>query len=131
MKLPFINKITILQFLKFSLVGLLATAIHYGIYLLTYKQMNVNIAYSIGYVVSFVFNFLLSNFFTFNTKPNVKRGVGFAISHLINYGLHIVFLNLFLFLSISDTYAPLLVYVVVFPINFILVRFAFKSKYSE
>lgn len=93
--------------------------------------MNVNIAYSIGYVVSFVFNFLLSNFFTFNTKPNVKRGVGFAISHLINYGLHIVFLNLFLFLSISDTYAPLLVYVVVFPINFILVRFAFKSKYSE
>lgn len=126
-----INKILILQFLKFSLVGLLATAIHYGIYLLTYKQMNVNIAYSIGYVVSFVFNFLLSNFFTFNTKPNVKRGVGFAISHLINYGLHIVFLNLFLFLSISDTYAPLLVYVVVFPINFILVRFAFKSKYSE
>ena len=122
-----IGKFDLLEIVRFGVVGVLATAIHYGVYLLLNPYMNANIAYTIGYVVSFICNFFLSNYFTFKTKPSVKKGFGFAFSHLINYGLHIVFLNMFLWFGLSETWAPIPTYMLVIPINFILVRFFLKK----
>lgn len=116
------------EFIRFCIVGGLATGIHYGIYLLLNKAMNTTLAFSIGYIISFFANFVLSNYFTFKTKPSTKKGLGFAISHLINYLLQIGFLNLFLYLSIPKNWAPLPVYAITIPINFILVRTVLKSK---
>lgn len=77
------------EFVRFILVGILATATHYGIYFFLCVLMLPAIAYTIGYVISFILNFYLSNIFTFNTKPTVRKGIGFGISHFINYLLHI------------------------------------------
>lgn len=120
------------EFIRFCIVGVLATGIHYGIYLsLIYLihadgELWTNIAYTIGYALSFCCNLWLTAHFTFHESVNVKRGVGFAVSHAINYGLHIGFLNLFLWLGIPEQWAPLPVYCLVIPINFILVRTVFK-----
>lgn len=116
------------EFIRFAIVGVVATGIHYGIYWLLMKVMNVNIAYTIGYVVSWFCNLFLSARFTFKEKVSVKRGVGFALSHLVNYLLHMLFLNIFLAIGFSAEVAPIFVYVIVVPINFLLVRFVFKSK---
>ena len=116
------------EFVRFAMVGVVATGIHYGIYWLLMKVMNVNIAYTIGYVVSWFCNLFLSARFTFKENVSVKRGVGFALSHLVNYMLHMLFLNLFLAIGLSAEIAPIFVYVIVIPINFLLVRFVFKSK---
>lgn len=113
--------------IRFVGVGALATVIHYGLYLLLNPYIKTNIAYTIGYLVSFVCNFFLSNYFTFKTKPTTKKGIGFAFSHIINYILHIVLLNTFLWLGISKTLAPIPVFIIVIPINFLLVRFFLKS----
>ena len=115
------------EIVRFGVVGVIATAMHYGVYLLLNIYINANIAYTLGYIVSFLVNFVLSNYFTFHTKPSVKKGFGFAFSHLVNYGLHIVFLNIFLYLGMSETWAPIPVYMLVIPINFILVRFFLKK----
>lgn len=122
----------IAEILRFAIVGILATIVHYGIYLALLwlvPQMNASVAYSIGYVISFVGNFLASNYFTFKTKPTVGKGIGFALSHGVNYLLHILFLNLFLWLGLSETIAPIPVFCLVIPINFLLVRFVLKSKH--
>ena len=127
------------EFIRFALVGTFSTGLHYGIYLLlvwfagAYKDNTIctNIAYSIGYVISWFCNFYLTAHFTFKSETSVKRGVGFALSHGINYGLHILFLNLFLWLGLSETWAPIPVFCIVIPINFILVRYVFRSKYFE
>lgn len=116
------------EFIRFCVVGGLATGIHYGIYLLLNKVMNTTIAFSIGYIISFFANFLLSNYFTFKTKPSAKKGFGFAGSHLINYVLQVGFLNLFLYAGIPENIAPLPVYAIIIPINFVLVRTVLKSK---
>lgn len=116
------------EFVRFAIVGVVATGIHYGIYWLMMKLINVNVAYTIGYVLSWFCNLFLSAKFTFREKVSVKRGFGFAFSHLVNYILHMVFLNFFLFVGMSAVIAPLFVYVIVVPINFLLVRFVFKSK---
>jgi putative flippase GtrA len=116
------------EFVRFAIVGLVATVIHYGIYYLLNLFINVNVAYTIGYVVSWFVNLYLTAHFTFKSTLSFKKGAGFAVSHLINYLLHILFLNLFLAVGVSEEIAPLFVFAVVIPINFLLVRFVFKSK---
>lgn len=121
------QKNSILEFSRFLLVGTIATVIHYGIYLLLKQWINVSVAYTLGYVLSFVVNFWLSNVFTFRTKPSTKKGIGFALSHLINYGLHIGLLNVFLWVGIPADLAPIPVYIIVVPVNYTLVRTALKK----
>ena len=89
--------------------------------------MNESIAYSIGYIVSFIGNFLASNYFTFKTKPTAKKGLGFAVSHFINYLLHITLLNVFILIGVSRMWAPVPVFIIVIPVNFLLVRTALKK----
>ena len=147
-----ISRLISKEFIRFAIVGVAATGIHYGVYLLFLQIIpqavshQENIAYSIGYVVSFVFNFILTSVFTFKTKANVKKSIGFVMSHAINFGLHNGLLKFYLWLSLPDflltlksrellitpiEYAPILVFAIAVPINFLLVRFVFKSKWTQ
>ena len=65
------------EFVRFGIVGIAATALHYGIYYLLQPYINVNIAYSIGYILSFIANFYLTALFTFGKKPSWKKAFGF------------------------------------------------------
>ncbi|MGN0048753.1 MAG: GtrA family protein [Bacteroides sp.] len=116
------------QFIRFVGVGVTATALHYGLYYLLQRLIEVNVAYTIGYAVSFVANFYLTAYFTFGRRPSWSRAAGFGGAHLVNYLLHIVLLNLFLWLGISRPLAPLPVFAVAIPVNFLLVRWVFRRK---
>jgi len=116
------------EFVRFAIVGVIATGIHYGIYYVLNLFINVNVAYTIGYVVSWFANLLMTAHFTFKSSLSFKKGLGFAVAHLVNYLLHMLFLNVFLALGVSEEIAPLFVFALVIPINFLLVRFVFKSK---
>lgn len=112
---------------RFILVGLIATGIHYGIYIILIRLISTNYAYSIGYIISFGFNFFLSSYYTFKSNPTLKKGFFFGLSHLVNYVMHMVLLNFFIWLNLSKAYAPIPVFMIVIPLNFILVRTVFKS----
>lgn len=125
------NDSRISEFIRFAIVGVIATIIHYVVYYFFLKlNLNTTVSYSIGYAVSLVFNFYLSLVFTFKTKATIRKGVGFATSHLINYTLHILFLNLYIWIGFPKLLAPLPVYASVVPINFFLLRTFFKSKHE-
>ena len=115
------------EIVRFGIVGIVATAIHYGIYLLCRLIMPVNIAYSLGWIISLCCNFYLSSRFTFRKSMSVYRAGGFVTSHVVNYLIHIGLFNLFLWLGIGQVHAPLLVFCIAIPINFILVRFVFTK----
>ena len=125
------TKAVMSEFVRFGMVGIIATALHYGIYYLLQLYINVNIAYTTGYVISFIANFYLTSYFTFGTGPSWKKLIGMGGAHAVNYLLHIVLLNLFLFTGISKTWAPIPVFAIAIPVNFILVRFVFKHKSYE
>ena len=110
------------------MVGVLATALHYGIYFLLQRFINVNISYTLGYALSFIANFYLTAYFTFGKKPSWSKAFGFGGAHLFNYLLHIGLLNTFLWLGLSKTLAPIPVFAIAIPVNFLLVRFVFKRK---
>ncbi len=146
------------EFVRFFVVGIAATLVHLLVYWLLnalfslseVDEAALNATYTAGYVVSFVGNYILSLKWTFRTKGSVGKGAGFAFSHLVNYGLHMGLLNLFLHLGVGGAMVsaisfctpwlvsafpvlgdpaallPLPVYVIVVPVNFLLVRFFLK-----
>ncbi len=116
------------EFIRFVMVGILATALHYGIYYLLQRFINANIAYTIGYILSFIGNFYLTAYFTFRRKPSWGKAFGFGGAHLFNYLLHMGLFNLFLWIGFSKALAPIPVFSVAIPVNFLLVRFVFKKK---
>lgn len=116
------------EFIRFGVVGVLATALHYGIYYFLQSFINVNVAYTTGYVISFIVNFYLTSYFTFGTTPSWKKLVGMGGAHLVNYLLHIILLNVFLYLGVSKAWAPVPVFAITIPVNFLFVRFVFKHK---
>ncbi len=122
---------------RFGIVGLTATLLQYAIYWLliqlvsddltaTRQHVWSSVAMTVGYVVSFVFNFFASTRFTFRVKANAKKGAGFLFSHVVNYLLQMLTLNLFLWLGVPKTLAPIPMFCVCVPVNFLLVRFFLK-----
>ena len=143
------------QFARFFVVGIAATLAHLLVYIALNHlfglgeadKLALTVTYSIGYAVSFIGNYILSLKWTFRTGGSVKKGLGFAFSHAVNYGMHIGLLNLFLYLGVGglmvrclqacvpwlvemfpilghgEDIVPFAVYVIVVPVNFLLVRF--------
>ena len=116
------------EIVRFGTVGTTSMLIHYGIYYLLLPLMDMNIAYSIGYFLSFLCNFLMSSYFTFKVKPSWKRLVRFTGSHGINYFVYLGLFNFFYWVGVPAELAPLPVYLIAVPISFLLVRFALKKK---
>ena len=112
--------------------------------------LGITLTYAAGYAVSFVANYVVSLRWTFKTEGSVSKGLGFAFSHLVNAGMHLGLLNLFRALGAGELLSmlliwltpwlvellpvlgrpesllPLPVYVIVVPVNFLMVRYFLK-----
>ncbi|WP_443688358.1 GtrA family protein [Paraprevotella xylaniphila] len=115
-------------FVRFGIVGVLATALHYGFYYLLHFVMGANAAFTVGYLLGFVFNFYMTSYFTFGTSPSWRKLFGMSGAYAFNYLLQIGLLNFFLCMGVDKVWAPFPVYAIAVPVNFILVRFVFTSK---
>ena len=113
--------------ISFGKVGVIAFVIHYAIYWLLLHWINVNVAYTIGYALSFCCNFIMTSYFTFKSEATVKRGMGFCAAHLTNYLLSISLFNILLWLGVKAEVAPIPVLMIAAPVNFLLIRFVFKK----
>ena len=116
------------EVLRFAIVGVVATLIQYGVYFVLVLCLIPTLAMTIAYVVSFAFNFVASTRYTFRVKASARRGAGFALSHAVNYVLQMLTLNLFLWLGVPKQWAPIPMFCICVPVNFVLVRFFLKVK---
>lgn len=114
------------EVVRFGIVGGAATLLQYAIYWAMLHVASHNVALTVGYVVSLIFNFVASTRYTFRVKANARHGAGFAFSHLINYLLQMLTLNVFIAIGVSEHLAPIPMFCVCVPINFLLVRFFLK-----
>lgn len=115
------------EVLRFVVVGCLAVAIQFAVYQLLLPLVSETWANTVGYAVSFCFNYLMSTRFTFQVKPDGRNAAGFAFSHLVNYLLQTLFLNVFLYWGVPSQWAQLPMFALCVPINFFMVRFFLKS----
>lgn len=100
--------------------------IQYGVYLLLVGHTHVAVANTVGYIVSFVFNFYASTRFTFRVKATARRGAGFILSHVVNYLLQMGTLALFIGIGVPKSLAPIPMFCICVPVNFLLVRYFLK-----
>ena len=122
------NSIRINEFIRLGIVGYIAVVVQYAVYYLCLKFVSHNVSYTIGYIFSFIVNYILTTSFTFRIKKTGRNGVGFTLSHLVNYCMHVGLLNLFIYFGCSKQIAPIPVFVICIPTNFLMVRF-FMKKY--
>lgn len=115
------------EVVRFGIVGSIALAILYVVYYFLLPLLGHNGAYSVGYATSWVVNYLLTVSFTFKVKSSNTRCAGFAFSHLVNYLLQIAFLNIFVWMGLTEIWAPLPVFMICVPANFLLVRWFLKK----
>ena len=128
------------EIIRFSIVGVLAVAIQYGVYLLLLWLFANSLPFKEGsgvgfpllancfaYVVSFLFNYVASTRYTFHVRSTARRGAGFTLAHLVNFLLQTLLLALFLRLGLSKPVAMLPVFAICVPINFLLVRYFLKK----
>ena len=120
------------EIIRFGLVGFFATILQYGIYVVFVEAVKVKAVPStlISYAISFIANFFLSSYFTFHTRPDAKKGIGFALSHLVKMGLQTGMVAIFQQL-VGKTLALLPALGICIPINYLLVRFVFTNKFFQ
>lgn len=116
----------IIELFKFIIVGGVSTLLLYGIYYILLHFINANYSYAIGYLSSMTINYLLTAKFTFNTKVSKRNGLGFVLCHIINCLLQLITLNIVIGIGFSEEKAPIPVFAICVPINFILVRLVMK-----
>jgi putative flippase GtrA len=147
------------EFVRFFVVGVGATLLHLGVYWLVNwlfslgpaNALALTASYAVGYLVSFVANYVVSLRWTFKTQGSMRKGLGFAFAHAVNAGMHLLLLNTFRVLGAGDALSllliwlapwlveclpvlgrpesllPLPVYLIVVPVNFFMVRFFLKK----
>lgn len=119
----------IIQFIRFCIVGTVAAGIHYGIYYLLLRLgAGHNLAYATGYILAFICNFIATSYFTFRTGPSWGKFAGFAGSHAVNFLLHMVLLNVFLWMGMHELIAPIVVMLVAMLVQYTILNFVFKKK---
>lgn len=91
------------------------------------------VAFTIGYILEMVPNYLLSNWYTFGTRPNWKNASGFAIARIINFPLQLALLPLFILLlpSWRDDYISFLVIFIAGCVNYLICLLFFRNKKKE
>ena len=72
-------------------------------------------------------NMIKSNFVDKNNiSKSLKNGLGFCFAHAFNYLLQLALLNLFIYIGIAAWLAPVPVYCIAIPTNFLIVRYVFR-----
>ncbi len=126
------------ELVRFAIVGCIAVVLQYGTYLAMIPLLArlipqlgdhtlATTSNTVAYIVSFIFNFIASTRYTFKVKANAKRGAGFTFSHIINYALQTLLLNLFVGLGLVKQWAMVPTLCICVPTNFVLVRFFLKK----
>lgn len=117
------------RFFRFCVVGTVSTALHYGFYcLLLWRSVDVNVSYTIAYITSFLVNFWLTSVFTFRSRLAWSKFAGFAGSHVFNYLLHMLLLNIVLWLHAPRYLAPIPVMATALVVQYTILRFVFTRK---
>lgn len=117
------------ELIRFCIVGMIATGIDAAIFYLFKSFTSYQYSLVAGYLVSLIFNYLMTVYWTFSVKSNIKHFVGIISVHLLNLfvirmGLMCFFIN---FMSLTDSVAYLPMLLISIAASFSMVRYVVKN----
>ena len=114
------------EFVRFCIVGVIATALDAGIFYLVRLFAPYLVALVLGYCLSLIVNYLLTIYWTFKKKPSTGNLFGVIAAHMFNLfvvrmSLMWIFVNI---MEIPDRIAYIPTLLISMVTNFLVVRFA-------
>ena len=88
------------------------------------------VAFTIGYVIEMVPNYLMLNWYAFGTRPDIKNAGGFLLARVLNIAIQLGLLPLALatFPNWRDDYISFVVIFIGGCINYLVCLLFFKKK---
>lgn len=108
---------------RFIIVGVMNTANYYIIYLFFLKLVGLNylIAHILGFLISMVGSFFLNSYFTYRTKPTLKKFFQFPLTYVVNITVTTVSIYILVdLIGLNDIISPLLASLIAIPFTFII-----------
>lgn len=122
---------------RFLIVGISGTILQYALYsiflhLLCYLWGEVggvvSAAFTLGFLLEMVLNYVITSYYTFSTKPNWKNAGGFICGRGVNYTLQMGFLWAGMAMGLSNRMAGIVAIVIAGIINYFVTRIFFREK---
>ena len=122
---------------RFVLVGALGTGLQYGIYYLLLMVFQrrwpdvgilTSVAFTAGFIIEMVCNYFLTSFYTFRVRPTWKNAGGFLFGRAINYVIQLLFLNLLIWLHLSEELSGIAAIALAGVINYFILLPFYKDK---
>lgn len=125
---------------RFMLVGAFGTGLQYGIYYMLLGMFQLrwpgveiltSVAFTAGFMIEMVCNYFLTSFYTFKKKPNWKNAGGFVLGRVLNYIIQLLFLNILIWLHMSEELSGIVAIVLAGVINYFVLQPFYKDKKRE
>jgi putative flippase GtrA len=117
------------RMIRFAAVGVVNTATYYGLYLVFKLALPYLAAHAVAFVLSMVGSFFLNCYFTFHTRPTLRKFLLFPLSNVTNFVLTSVGLYVLVqFLGLNDRVAPLLAAVLAIPVTFLVAQLVLAGR---
>ena len=122
---------------RFVCVGIIGTGLQYGIYYMLSEFFHrewpdvaimTSVAFTIGFVIELVYNYILTSYYTFRVRPSMKNAGGFLFGRAINYVIQLFFLNILLWLHISKDLSGFMAIVLAGIINYFVLLPFYREK---
>lgn len=109
------------SFIRFAVVGVINTINYYAIYLLLmYLDIVYLISHSAAFIISMVGSYFLNCYFTYKTKPTLKKFLQFPLTYVVNYTVStsslFIFVDLF---KMNEFIAPFISMLLPIPFTYL------------
>ncbi|OCA88376.1 polysaccharide biosynthesis protein [Bacillus sp. FJAT-27225] len=119
------------EFWRFVLVGFINTFNYYILYLVFFNIFNINymVSHISSFLLSMVGSFYMNSYFTYKTKPTLRKFLQFPLTYLVNITITTISLWIFVdILELNENLAPLLATVLAIPFTFALSKLILTQK---
>lgn len=111
------------EFWKFNIVGIVNTINYYILYLIFKEAVQLDYIYAhlLGFFISMIGSFYLNSFFTYQTKPTLKKFLKFPLTYAVNITVSTLAIYILVqLLSIHENIAPVIATITAIPFTFVI-----------
>ncbi|SHE68907.1 GtrA family protein [Streptoalloteichus hindustanus] len=120
------------RMLRFGAVGVVNTGVYYGLYLLTRLAIPYLAAHVLAFLLAMVGSYFLNCYFTFRTRPTLRKFLLFPLSNLTNFVVQTTGLYLLVdVLGTNERIAPLIAAAAAIPITFLVAQFVLADRGAD
>jgi putative flippase GtrA len=117
---------------RFAVVGVINTAVYYGLYLLLRLLMPYLAAHLLAIFIAMVGSFFLNCYWTFQTRPTWRKFAAFPLTNATNYVLTTVGVVVLVeWFGVDERIAPILAALAAIPVTFLLSRRILRGGRNE